>query len=335
MKRAKYLFMVIFIAVILNTSLLCFSTQKVSSLDDLAKKISGKIVLSLSNDIIVMDLDKKDIFYIVHDEACANYPKWGPTNNTITYFQYRDKGVSTSSQKKDIGDIKINSLDGTKRIIVSNITIFGFEGFDWSNDKKKFAYIKDEGQLDIITDKGEKIESIDLMANCHDTLIDVEQPIFSFDDKTIFFTGIINNGNPPYPSAIYELNLENKIIQKITQKPFIACNSISPDGMKLAYIANDGLYVFNRKTGLEKLLKKLPGTFYNFCSWSPDGSKILYGYPRSFWKMKDPKLEVHMIDITTKEETILIHKELLQQEINIRDLRCRSIDWINGEKVER
>lgn len=329
MKSVKYLFMTIFIAIIVNGSL-CFSAQKVSTLDDLTEKISGKIVLSSSKDIIVIDLERKekDVFYLVYDGPYASHPKWGPENGSVTYFQHKLMKSYASIQDTDMGSIKINSLGSMKRSIVSDIPIFGFKGFDWSNDKRKLAYIIKEGQLNIVTNKGEKLIAIDLLTSSSEKLLYAKQPIFSLDGRAIIFLGLIKKGNPPYPMGIYEFNIETKAIRKIKEKSHISCVAISPNGEKLAYITDDGLYSMDKKTGLKKQLKQLPETFYNFCSWSPDGFKILYGYPRGFWKMKDPKLEVHMIDINTKEETVLIHKELLQQEINIRDLRCKNIDWI-------
>ena len=325
-QKNKCVAIALFMAMVLSTSS-CISVSRVSSLDDLAQKISGKILLSSSDGIIIVDLYKKDISYLGKDHA--GYPKWGPAAGTLTYFQHRLKKGWGSIDSKDVGDIKISNSDGTERILVSDIPIFDFEGFAWSNDKKNFAYIAEKGQLSIISNTSNSLEKVNLLISSPEKLAYTKHPIFSLDDKNIIFLGVIENDNPPLPTGIYEFNRKDKTMRKIKQESDILGIALSPDGKKLAYISDKGLYILDRETGSDKRLIEVPMAEYSFCSWSPDGSKILYGYPRGFWKMKDPQPEVHMIDINTKAETILIDKRLLQQEINIRELRCHNVDWVN------
>lgn len=326
MQTGRFLFIVIFSIFFLNVSF-CFSASRITSLDDLAKKISGKILLSTSNDIVIIDLSKKDISYLVHNKASASYPKWGPGSGSVTYFQHRIFKQSLSSN--DIGDIKIMDSDGRERVLVSGIKILELKGFIWSKDKKRLAYLVGKGELNIIDAMGKSIESIDLLSSTSEKLIYASHAIFSSDEKNIIFIGLINNGHIPYPMGIYEYNIETKSSRKIKQVQIIYSIALSPNGEDLAYINSNGLYLLNMATNLERRLVDVQHCLYNFCTWSPDGSKILYGYPRSNWVMEEPILEVYMIDINTKDETILINEKMLQQEININELHCENIDWIN------
>lgn len=319
---------IILIILFLSISNDCFAAKKFSSLEDLASQLPGKIALSSSNNIILIDLDEKDISYLIYEEAYASNPKWGPNSKTLTYFQHKVLKSWTSINNTDKGNIQTLSINNEKDILVRNIPIRQFRGFSWSSDRKRLVYIQDK-QLHIVSNKGAPYLIIDLFDNTTEKLAWANNPIFSKNDKSIFFTGMIDNNNPPFPEGLYEFNIENKTIHKIRQASDIMSLASSPNGQQIAYITERGLYLLDNRTNAATLLKKIPSSSYNFTCWSPDGSKILYGYPRGFWRTKDPLLEVHMIDFKTKKRTILIHEKLLKQEINIEKLRCNGIDWTN------
>lgn len=319
--------------ILLLISSMGLASEKFSSFSDIANKLSGKITIGLSNNIAILDLNEENIYYLSYGKINAHMPTWGPKENTITYFHHKNKNPHILD-KNDTGDIKIINLDNSENIFIPDIPIMGFGGFAWSNDKKQFTYI-DTGNLNLLTNAKEKLLSINLLASSPQKLLHAENPIFSKDNKNIFFIGRIDDGDYPYPTAIYVLNIKDKSIQTIKKEPCNICSiAASPIKKEIAYTSDKGLFIINLENNLEQRVLKLPELLYNFCCWSPDGTKILYGYPRpwsSYMNLTGPALNIHMVDKNTKEETILITKQLLQNEINIEkpDLICRSVDWID------
>lgn len=307
----------------------CFANRRFTNFTELAKELSGKIVLESSCNIIIVDLDSEEVFYLAYDRIKALKPQWGPSFDTITYIEPKSTTYIDYVYEGPPNAIKIIGLNDVSRIFVPGI--YPSE-FAWSHDKKLFAYIEEQGQLTILTDRGKESLSINLLTKFPKNFY-TYSPIFSKDNKNIFFVSHTNDKKVPCSTAICEFNIEAQTVKPIKEmNDTIHSISISPEGDRLVYTSDTGLYLFDIEKKSEEKLTKLPALLDNFCCWSPDGTKVLYGYPRpltGYLAFKSPILDVYMLDITTKEKTLLLDKSILRKEINFKELFFRSVDWSN------
>ncbi len=294
--------------------------------------LTGKMVIGMRDKIVVKDFDNDNVLYLA--KLGAYDPQFSHSGEEILLFKW-DK-VTSGVSPEDAGELQIVDMMGNSKSI-KHIPIDLLAGYTWSLDDSQIAYIlhnRNEDHLYIMDKQGKEIWDTPIEPGQHPYLLGygdgrlfIENPRFLNNGKSIIFMGKRSKAHGWYASGIYEYEFDSKSLKQLEDIPELQYFSISPDGTKIAYIANYRLFMMDQHY---RNTQKLANTAYGFCSWSPDSKQIVFGFPR--FGANEPGsntafvFDAHMIDIQDGKQTVLFNKENLAKDFS-EPVDLKNLDW--------
>jgi Tol biopolymer transport system component len=246
---------------------------------------NGKITFSswrgAYDAIYTVEPDGSNLKQLTNEAHLGVNPNWSPDGTEITYSEqgtanWSPDGAEVPSCEQGMGgeDIAVMSADGSNlRVLCTN----GTYGLDptWSPDGTKLAY-SSSGDIYMMDSDGSNRVNLTKTPR-----VDELNPAFSPNGSQICFYAALP-GRSRVPGGYYVMDKGASDLYLLFEVPYDnyqgACDW-SPDGTKIAFNADEEVYVINADSTNSTALTRnsaLDGS----PSWSPDGTKIAFSSNR-------------------------------------------------------
>jgi len=236
---------------------------------------------------------------IVREEYDNHYPTWSPDGSKIAFVSNRD--AVTAHHRGPNDEIYIMDADGSNVMRLTHNEEGMIKSLQWSPDGSKLLYFWDEtgdemlpyvNTTCIINADGSNYEFADKMYDMR----------WSHDGSRILFTKEDEwYSMKPNSSGVTELNWPEDSV-------------LSPDGTRIAYHNNEGIYVA-RANGTAAIKVADAGNYNPI--WSTDGTKIAYQSTRDG---RDSSREIYVVNADGSDE-----RQVTDSEAHIF---YRQITWL-------
>lgn len=229
-------------------------------------------------DLYVMNGDGSNLRKITNDGQEKSYPIWSLDGKKIAFTRSRD----------DYSGIYVIDADSKREESLTDSSAYPA----WSPDGKKIAFlyaIKEKKFVGIcvmnITTK--KIDELTHWLTYFEESPPYPFFIWSPDGKKIAYSSAFTPRGEPITDKegytvckMYLINVKSKKTRRLTNftdNINEASPEWSPDGKKILFARDDGLYLINADgTNLKVLLKKDEIKDFYYYAWSPDGNKVAF-----------------------------------------------------------
>jgi tricorn protease-like protein len=233
---------------------------------------AGKIAFWGRSSIYVINANGTGQNNLTDNLALSTSPAWSPDGKYIAFTG----GLAPSQQ---IYSMKADGSDQRQ-------LTFGKEPSSqpvWSPDGEYIAFLSDRDE--ILSDKGAPITQVYIMnadgsnqrrlTNGRDWYGGLSwSPTGNFIAVDV---GVLTSSGFYFPQQIYLMDLDGKLIKRLTTIPYAMEPAWSPDGKLIAFSDNGGIYVMKSDgTSVKRIIGGDNSAFYISPSWSPDGNHIVF-----------------------------------------------------------
>lgn len=223
--------------------------------------------------ISVMNADGSNRRQISTTSGINKNPTWSPDGSQIAYVSYSNDDL--------LNTFYVMNSDGSGVRRLAKALRDGLIGVDWSSDGKQLLLIANFHEEALQTEyQGIEVYVIDVVSGeqtritSNDTA--EEYPQWSPDGKTILFA--IMGDDRWDESGIYTMSSDGSDMLRLTDSIPLGLPVWSPDGMQIAYVANESngtVYVMNADGSNQHILHP-NGGYQSEPRWSPDGNRLIF-----------------------------------------------------------